>query len=449
MSAVRLNRTALLAYGAPAVPLAALTLPVYIYLPTFYANQLGLGLTTVGAVLLAARLWDMLTDPVIGQLSDHIRTPFGRRRPWVVAGMPLVMTAAWFLFMPPTDAGAAYLLGWSLLLYLGWTMIILPLSAWGAEMSADYHERSRITAFREGAIILGTLLALALPAAFGKIEASAAGEALGVVAIAVIILLPVAVLALLALTPETRQVMWQEISLVRGLALVRGNRPFRRLILAYLANGIANGLPATLFILYVSNVLQAPERAGVLLVVYFLSGMLAVPLWLRLSYRFGKHRTWAAAMVWACAVFVWVPLLGPDDFWWFVAVCVLTGLSLGADLVLPSSMQADVVDLDTVESGAQRTGLFFAMWGMVTKLALALAVGLAFPLLDLAGFRDGGGSGAFALFALAALYSLAPVIFKLGAIVLMWGYPITAERQAEIRQRIALRSAPPLPSPSP
>jgi Na+/melibiose symporter-like transporter len=150
----------------------------------------------------------------------------------------------------------------------------------------------------------------------------------------------------------------------------------------------------------------------------------------------GKHRAWIAAMVWACAVFVWVPLLGPGDVWWFVAVCVLTGLSLGADLVLPSAMQADVVDLDTLESGSQRTGVFFALWGMATKLALAVAVGLAFPLLDLAGFRDGSDNDAFALFALAALYALVPVIFKAIAIVLMHGYPITAVSQAEVRTRL-------------
>ena len=99
-------------------------------------------------------------------------------------------------------------------------------------------------------------------------------------------------------------------------------------------------------------------------------------------------------------------------------------------------MQADVVDLDTAESGDQRTGLYFALWGMVTKLALALAVGIAFPLLDIAGFADGEANDSEALWTLIGLYSLAPVIFKAVAIVLMWRYPITAERQAETKRRI-------------
>lgn len=431
-----LTARVLAAYGAPALPLAALTLPVYIYLPTFYAKTLGLGLATVGAVLLVARIVDVLSDPVIGQLSDHVQTRFGRRRPWIVAGTPVVMASIWFLFVPDAEAGLGHLLLWSVLLYVGWTMMILPLSAWGAELSDDYHERSRITAFREGFVLAGTLFALGLPAALGYGDASQAAGALRILATAVVVLLPLAVLALLVMTPEPAVKAWRTVRLREGARLLRGNRPFRRLIAAYLLNGIANGLPATLFLLFVTHVLQEEAQAGLLLFLYFVSGVVAVPLWLRLSYRFGKHKVWSAAMIAACAVFVWVPLLGPGDFYWFVAVCVLTGIGLGADLVLPPSMQADVVDLDTLESGAQRTGLFFALWGMVTKLALAVAVGLAFPLLDLAGFDEQGGNAGFALFALAGLYSLAPVIFKAGAIVLMWEYPITAGKQAEIRQRV-------------
>lgn len=429
----------LIAYGAPALPLAALVLPVYVFLPKFYASEVGLGLSLAGLLLVVARIWDVVTDPLVGLLSDRITTRYGRRRPWIVAGTPLVMIGVWFLYVPPAGAGAAHLLVWSLLLYLGWTMMILPLSAWGAELSSDYDERSRISAFREGFVVVGTLFALALPAALGYVDADEAGPALKVVAIAVIALLPVTVAAAVWRTPEPpaparRRIAWRD-----GLRTVLRNAPMRRLVSAYLLNGIANGLPATLFLLYVENVLQEGGRAGILLFVYFLCGILSVPAWLRLSYRYGKHRVWAAAMVWACAVFVWVPLLGPGDVWWFAAVCVLTGFSLGADLVLPSSMQADVVDLDTLESGSQRTGLYFAIWGMVTKLALAGAVGIAFPLLDLAGFSDGGANTGVALLALAALYSLAPVIFKAVSIVLMVGYPITAARQRDIRRQIEER----------
>lgn len=432
---------ALIGYGGPALPLAVLGLPVYIFLPTFYAKELGLGMAWVGGALLAARIWDVISDPLVGILSDRTRTRFGRRRPWVVAGTLPVMLATWFLFVPPTGAGGWHLLLWSLVLYTGWTMMTLPHSAWGAELTDDYHGRSRVVTFREGFLLAGTVLALTLPAATGLGDADRPGAALSLLALLVVIALPLAVIGLLALTPEPLPRLRRTLRAAEGIRLIAGNRAFRRLILAYLLNGIANGLPATLFLLFVSHVLVRPDQAGMLLLLYFVAGILAVPLWLRLSYRFGKHRVWSGAMIWACAVFLTVPFLGSGDTFWFALICIGTGISLGADLVLPASMQADVVDLDTVESGTQRAGVFFALWGMATKLALALAVGIAFPLLDLVGFGEASADGA-PLWGLVALYSLVPILFKVAAIVLIWRHPVTEGHLTEVRRRIEDRAAP-------
>ena len=437
----RFDRLTLLAYGAPALPLAALVLPAYIFLPTVYARDLGLGLDTVGLVLLLARLWDVVTDPLVGGLSDKIRGRFGRRRPWIVVGAPLVLVGSWCLFVPPPDAGPWYLLGWSAVLYLGWTCMILPLNAWGAELTPDYHERSRITAYREALVVVGTLLALGLPAALGYGDVAQASAALTLLAGFVIVCLPVALIALLLRVPEpagfkaTRPTRFSD-----GVRALVGNHPFRRLILAYLINGIANGLPATLFLMYVSDRLEAGGWAGPLLFVYFFAGIVAVPVWVSLSQRYGKHRTWCGAMIWASANFAMVPLLGPGDAVWFLLICVTTGTALGADLVLPASMQADVVDVETAQTGEARTGLYFALWGMTTKLALALAVGIGLPILNAAGFSAGGNNSPQSLWTLTLLYAAAPVIFKLSAIVLMWTFPITAEHQAALRQQIAKRA---------
>ncbi|MEO0394094.1 MAG: MFS transporter, partial [Pseudomonadota bacterium] len=145
-----LSRWVLLAYGAPGVPLAALTLPVYILLPTFYATTLGLGLASVGLALVIARVWDAFSDPIIGYLSDQTRHEgLGRRMPWILGGLVPVMLGTWQLLMPPSDAGLVHLMVWSVVLYTGWTAMILPLSAMGAEISDSYHERSRIAGFRE------------------------------------------------------------------------------------------------------------------------------------------------------------------------------------------------------------------------------------------------------------------------------------------------------------
>ncbi len=433
----------LLAYGALGLPLAALNLPLYVYLPAFYAEEIGLGLTTVGLVLFAARLLDTFTDPVIGELGDRTRTRFGRRRPWMVAACPLLIIASLMLFIPDDGndgvkgVGPAYLFIWTSLAYLAWTMMILPFTALGAELSGDYHERSRVAGSREGFVVVGIILAAALPIMLGLDADTERGEILAVLGWSMVIVTPLALSALLFFIPEPRTRLTPALPLKEGLRIAWNNRPFLRLIAAYLLNGIANGLPATLFFLFVGDVLGGGSASGPLLLLYFVAGIVGIPIWLRISKVIGKHRAWAAAMLWASAMFIWAPFLGEGDILAFTIICALSGLSLGADMALPASIQADVVDLDSEESGQQRTGLFFALWSMATKLSLALAIGIAFPLLDLIGYQAGKENEPSALLGLAMLYGLLPVLIKLTATALVWRFPIDAVEQEERRQRLA------------
>lgn len=435
--------TTLLAYGALGLPLAALNLPLYVYLPAFYAGDIGLGLAVVGYILFFARLLDTITDPLIGLLSDRFETRFGRRRPWVVAACPLLIIASFMLFVPDQQAGAAYLFVWTSLAYLAWTMMILPFTAWGAELSSDYHERSKITGTREAFVVIGILLAAAIPTLFGLNAETEQGQILKIVAWSMSLLLPIALIALLLLVPEPRVavVAAKPLSIKAGLRLAWRNRPFLRLVSAFFLNGIANGLPATLFLLFVGDVLKAGGLAGPLLLLYFVAGIIGIPIWLKISTFVGKHRAWAMAMLWASLMFSMVPFLGAGDVMPFVIICCLSGLSLGADMALPASIQADVVDLDWLESGQQRTGLFFAVWSMATKLSLALAVVIAFPFLEMIGFSAGGENSDRALFGLAALYGLLPVIIKVLATCLIWNFPIGAAEQIEIQAKIVKRRA--------
>ena len=437
----------LLAYGAPALPAAMLGLPMLVYLPGFWAETMGLGLATTGAMLLLARLWDGVTDPVVGHLSDRTRGRLGRRKPWLAASLPLVLAGAWMLFRPPEGAGAAYLLAWSFVLYLGWTMMQVPHQAWGAELSEDYAERARVAAWREGFALCGVILAASLPAllpALGLAGArDGAAAALGMLAVLTCILLPPAGILMLVLVPEPPPLRAAAAGWRAGWTLLAANRPFRRLLGAWFLNGIANGLPSTLFLLFVAHRLGLAELQGPFLLAYFLAGLAGVPLALALARRVGKHRAWCVAMIANCVAFAPAPLLEPGAAWSFAAICVATGLCLGADLALPPAIQADVVDEDSAAGGEGRAGLYFALWGMATKLALALAVGIAFPLLDLAGFVPGtpGAPGAApGGFALAALYAWLPVALKLAAIAAMWRFPIDAERQARLREVIRSRA---------
>ncbi len=426
-----IQRGQILLYGLPALPLAVMGVPMYVFLPGFYGETLGLA--AVGAALLIARLWDVVTDPLIGSLGDRLHTRFGRRRPLMAAGLPILLISAWALFRPPEAVGLGYLLGWGIAAYLGWTLMSLPYTAWGAELSEDYDVRASLTASREGFMLVGTLVAIAWPTIIGAGRADAA--TLSGLAWLLVIALPPIVLITLWRVPEYRlsahAVGWRE-----GWALLSANKPFMRLLLAYVMNGLANGLPASLFTLFVAHVLLAEGWTGPLLLVYFVIGIATLPAWLWLSRHIGKHRTWAVSMLWTSLVFAWVPFLGPGDTTAFFIICLLSGVGVAVDMALPAAIQADLVDIDTAAGGGRRTGLYFGIWNMATKLALALAVGIAFPLLEWFGFDATVVSDRDGTFALALFYGAVPIGFKLMATALMWNFPHDRTAQMATRARV-------------
>ncbi|WP_020185563.1 MFS transporter [Methylopila sp. 73B] len=432
-----LSLAGLVAYALPAIPFAALTLPLYIVVPSYYAEGLGLPLAAVGNALLAVRLIDALADPAVGVVADRWRPSFGRRRLWFAAAMPPTAIAAWMIFTPERGDGIGYLLLWGAALSIAWTAALVPYNAWGAELSTSYAGRSRIAAWRESAALVGTLIALSLQAIIPPTLGGGQAEVLASYAVFVGIGLPLLAIGTLTLTPEPVDASRRRLSFRDGLAAMKANTAFVRLLVAFFINGFANGLPATLFLFFVSERLAAPDLAGPFLVAYFAAGVLGVPFWLWLARRTSKHRAWCLAMLLASAVFILAPLLGPGDVVLFGLVCLVTGAAVGADLALPPSIQADVIDVDTAASGEQRSGLYLAAWGLATKLALAAAVGLAFPVLAAAGFDPAAGlREPLGLTTLAWLYGGLPVALKLMAVWLMWKFPLDEASQKELRARI-------------
>ena len=421
--------------------MAAFAVPIYIYIPPFYAEELGIGMAAIGTALTLARIVDAMAQPFIGILSDHLNTRWGRRKPWVGGSAPLLLVAALMLCLPPPNAGSVYLFFWSVVIYLASSAMNLPHTAWGAELSGDYHERSHIVAWREGLTVIATLIATVIPALVTKYTGNDTHLPLISIVVFAGILLPVCIPIALRKVPEMPVFHFRESGWRTGMGIVWRNHPFRLVLVAFLLNGVANSLPATLFLLFVTYVLDAAAYQSMFLFSYFAAGVLSVPLWLKLAHRYGKHKVWSASMLWACLIFVWVPFLSMGDVPAFLAISILSGIGLGADMVLPASMQADVVDADTLESGSQRTGLYFSMWSVATKLSLAGAVGIAFPLLDYIGFdAQSSHNGVNALAGLSLLYSIVPVVLKIMAARLIWNFPIDAESQARIREEIERRS---------
>ena len=158
-----LSKKTIYAHGTLGLPLAVIGYPLAIWIPAHYSGGLGISLATVGTILMLARLTDVITDPIMGEISDRWRTPIGRRRPWLLIGAPVMMLGVYKLFVPDEGVGMAYFLIWLTVFFVGATMIGLPHRAWGAELSPDYHQRSRVTAAREIYVLVGLMLAAAVP----------------------------------------------------------------------------------------------------------------------------------------------------------------------------------------------------------------------------------------------------------------------------------------------
>lgn len=441
----KLTKRILLAYALPAFVVALPTIPIYINLPSYYGIELGLGLAATGFILLLARIFDTVTDPLIGMLSDRFNFKGARRKPWIAIGAVVAGVGLYKVLNPPSGVDTSYLLGWSILLYAGWTMVAVPYFAWGAELSDDYDERTRITSWREAAGLLGILGAGAVSAVAVNLDL-AGGNPVASIAWLAIALGVVAFPLLLKTVPDTMPSGHapSPISFNRFRAESRSlasNAPFVRLLGAWFINGLANGIPSALFLIYLQYALGASEADQPLFIlIYFLAGVLAIPVWLKLSQRHGKHRIWCVAMIFAVCAFAMVPFIPAGGYLMFGIVCVITGMALGADLALPPAIQADVLDYDRWKFGRARAGVQFALWGMATKLALAVSVGIALPSLQGLGF-DPDAPTQEGIWALLLLYGVVPIGIKVLAIMMVWNFPITSAKHAIIRKRLQQRDA--------
>lgn len=412
-----------LAYSGVALPLAALYFPVYVFLADFYTSNTDISLGQLGSVFILIRLFDAFSDPIIGLLSDRFRSRFGLRKLWLVAGTPIVMISAMALFSPDWQDGVGifYFSFWFFMLTLGWTIILTPYFALGAEISNDYTDRSRITLFREASSLLGTIIS-ALLYIFGG------DPILGMsyIAVFVVVVLPIAIIYCFIRVKEVAPKKLVEVTFdFRNLvAAFKAEPMFSRLIVAYFINGAANGMPAALFVFFVSHRLGAPELAGVLILIYFLAAVCSTPIWLKLIQIYPKHRLWCYSMIYACMVFVVTLFLQDGDWIYFLLVCILSGIALSVDLAIPSSIQADLVDVETLRGGKKRTGVFFAIWSVATKGAAAFSSGAALLILSYFEFDPKLDNTQVSLWVLAGLYSLVPISLKFVAIAVMWNFPL-------------------------
>ena len=437
----RLSRRWLIAYALPAAPIAAMGLPLVVYLPPFYAGHMGFGLKLVGTVFLITRLWDVFVDPVLGLVSDRFPTRWGRRRHWIALSVPIMVLSTYMVFMPAPGVGSRYLIFWMLVLYVGWSLLTLSHAAWGAELTDDYHERTRVQSARQFVLIVGLVLVLLLPAATDALHpANLDAARVASMGWFVILFLPLAVAWALWQVPESAVPPRPHISLRQGIGVLLTNRPLQLLLAADLISGVSGGIVASMFLFLADDVLRLGKFSSVLLLVYFISGIAFIGPILRISRRVGKHRTAAGSALFTVCCIPTIWLLPPGEPLLAVLVFLLLGVNYAAAPFLYLSMMADVADHDTVATGQARTGLFFSLLTMTNKLGAALAIWIAYSLLDAVGFHPGLANTAAALTGFKAAFTGPSFFIQATVALLLWRFPIDEAKQRANRDLLERRS---------
>lgn len=453
----RLPAWRLAVFAALAIPLAGAGLPLAVYLPPYYAQELGLGLGAVGLIFMLSRVWDAATDPLVGVLSDRTRSRFGRRKPWIAAGAPLFALSTAAIFAPGLFGverpAAAWLSVWLVVFYVGWTMIQIPVSAWAGQLAAQYHERSRVQTYFQVATAGGLLLVLVLPAVLDQLGARAglpADPGLKVAAMGGFILatfVPTLIAALaLVKEPPAPPPSPSRSTLRRDLATAARDPLLRKVLTSDFAVTLGQLIRSSLFVFFVSAYMGRPDLAAGLFLLQFVFGVFAGPIWLRIGYRLGKHRAAIAGELVQVAINLALLFIVPSALPLLVGLTIAQGLAQGSGNLMLRSMVADIADKQRLESGEDRTGLLFSIFSLTGKAATAVAVGVALPLVGLLGFKPGAANSAEALLALKLVFALGPALAHLASAWLISGFSLDAASHADIRRQLDSRDAAAVPA---
>ena len=453
-----------IAYALPAFALAVVGIPIYVYIPKFYTDVVGVDIATIGALLLLIRSFDAISDPVIGALSDRTTSGWGRRRPYLLYGVVPLALSIYLLFVPPpgrSPGAATWGFGATLMAaFLLWTIVTVPYESLGPEVSFDYDERTSILGLRDGLLILGTVAAAASPAvaaALLHLTGDAPGERTKFAAVALAyapILIVFCWICVAGVHEHARAIAarptsnpWRE---ARSLF---GNRPFVILLASYTVTALGGNLPATLIPYYVQYVIGDPDASSFLL-LYFVTGVLLLPFWIWLARRIGKKSAWLWSGSLNAASFACVFFLGQGQSTAFAVLVAVSGIGFGATLALPSAMQADVIDYEEYRSGHRREGEIIGVWSVAKKLAAALSVGAALPILGWVGYVPNAVQSPAVQLTLRTMYALVPAALTLVGLAIALTYPLN--KQAHQRTLVAIDArrrgavvADPLIGPSP
>jgi len=429
-------------YASLAFPIAMLGYPLGAYIPRLYSTEMGISLSMIGVVIMCAAIFDAITDPAMGHFSDRWHTRWGRRRPWMVLGIPIYVFAIWMLLNPEVGVTVLYLGFFFLLLRASTTLFGLPYSAWGLELSSDYNARTMIQSAREKFVLAGLLASAAMVAfseeIFGRADA---GSVLHYISLVVIVLIPLAAALVIWKVPEVPTYNAPPVSFKDGVGRMMKNKLFFRLLVIELLITGGENFRNTLSLLFIQDYIGL-SSVGRALLLYFGMGLLAIPFWDWLAKKFGKHQSLAAAMVLVSAVSIGVLTVSHGEHMKFYILFGLKGFCFGAFAYLPRAMLADVVDLDTIRSGSARPASYFAIHGFITKCAASFG-GLSLPILAYVGYSTlpDVQNGPTELMWLGVLYGIVPTAVFVVAFYLSVTWPLNETMHKKVERILGKRYA--------
>lgn len=405
-----MKASSLVAYAALGLPLAMAMLPIYMISPKFYGDGLGIDLAALGAVLFLTRIFDTVQDPFLGRVVDAFQR---KRYGWLVLMLisGALLALGFVLLFTPPDWSKSSLLAWLtlslILVYFAHSLLNICYLTWGARLSDDVGQRSRVTAWREAFGLVGVVVASVLPTFWVADWGPRQGYQFFAWVFVGILFLGLSTTLRWAPAPQIAVT-----GTLQGWRIALKPQAVRRVMWFYLFNAISVAIPATLVLFFIDDVVQAPQQAGMFLGIYFLAGMLTLPLWVALSDRIGKARAWTLGSLLAAASLLCSGWIQGGDILAYSLICLLAGTALGADVALPPAMLADAIP----EENRKSTGLYFGIWVLISKFALALAAGLALPSLKIFGYVPGQFQTTEAL---TVLYVFLPIAFKVIAILVL------------------------------
>lgn len=441
-SADRLPGLRLAAFSAVMVTIAGAGFPLTAYLPAYYAQHHGIALGTVGLVFMLVRVVDAIWDPLVGHLSDLGRSAFGRRRIWIAAGLPIYVLATWAIFMPGGIRGPLYLAVGLIFLYGSWTMLQIPFYAWSGELSGHYHERTRVQTYLSVASASGLMLVLLVPALMdqlGRGDQPGKVAAMGWFIIASAIIGGTLTLRSFREPPPPAAV--PRLRFHESVRFLVGEPLLMRVLASDFVVTFGQFARGSLMLFFFAQYMNLGAAVSLMFVLQYAFGIAAAPIWLRIGYRLGKHRALVVAEFAQAAINAALLLVTPDAVVLLIGLTVAQGITQGSGNLMLRAIIADVADKQRLDSGADRTGLLFSVFGLSMKAATAVAVGVVLPLVAWLGFNPTGPNDADALFGLKCVFALVPATAHALSALIMLRFPLDERRHADIRAALESRDA--------